>query len=348
MTDLPKTQTGYGFQFGSKQIQKYENEPVPKPGSNEVLLKIEAAGMCQSDLHILYAQEKHVPKKFIMGHEIAGQLVQVGENFTNSSVYKLGGRFSLFIAETCGLCEFCRIGKDNMCSGSNHIAYGLSKDGGYQQYLLVKNVRSLIPIKDNISYEVAAVATDSVLTPFHAISKIKHLIKPTSKILVIGLGGLGFNAIQILKHYGCHIVACDIRPESEELALKYGANEFYTDISKSKHSLESFDLAFDIVGRQETFESCEKYIRTNGKIMMIGLGKSKIIFKNYELARREIEVIFSFGGTSQEQIEIMDWISLGKIKPIVKVVDMSELPTYLKKLESGKVNGRVVFRPSRL
>ena len=95
--------------------------------------------------------------------------------------------------------------------------------------------------------------------------KVRHLLTPTSKVLVQGCGGLGLNAVQILKNYGCYIVASDVKGAVEKLALEYGANEFHTDIGKSKHEPMSFDVIFDFVGIQPTFNNSDKFIKDEVK-----------------------------------------------------------------------------------
>lgn len=343
---IPRTQVAYGFKRGLKKIQRYDNWPVFRPTSGEVLIEVKAAGLCQSDLHILYAQEKHVPEKFVMGHEIAGQIVEVGKEGVPSK-YGLGLRVAVSIPIFCGTCLNCRGGSDNNCLNSGG-AYGLNTNGGFQKYLLVKNLNGLIPIPDGVSYEQAAVTSDAVLTPFHAINRAKNDLSPTSKVLVIGAGGLGLNALQILRNYGCYIVAVDVKCETAELAKEFGASEFYQDLRESKHKKESFDICFDFCGLQETFDTCQLYVKQRGRIMPVGLGRSKLFFKNYELARREIKVTFSFGGTSQEQEECMHWVAQGKIKPLSSVVSMSSLPECMENLAKGKIQGRIVFEPSKL
>jgi propanol-preferring alcohol dehydrogenase len=345
-----KTQIAFGYEKGNHAVQKFL-VPIPKPTGLEVLLKVEAAGLCQSDNHVLQVgpidtQDPNQPvgQRFVMGHEIAGSIAQVGDELVSDTRYQVGKRFALQISHSCGVCLNCRRGRDNACRSSSY-AYGLNADGGFQSYLLVKNLRTLLPIPDNVSYEVAAIASDSVLTPFHAIQKVKHLLSPTSKVFVVGLGGLGMNAIQILKAYGCYVVGSDIKPELHELALKLGANEYHTDMSQSNHEPESFDVCIDCAGVQPSSDACQKYVKSQGKYLAIGLGRSKLVLKNYELARREVEIIYSFGGTSHEQIEAMKWISLGKIKPLAQVVNFDELPLWMQKLRSGQIDRRIVFKP---
>lgn len=349
---IPNRQTAYGWSKGSEGIQRWTDVPVPTPGPNQVLLKVEAAGLCQSDCHLLIvgpmksAEGEPSPDKYVLGHETAGSIAALGPGLEDSS-FKIGGRYALQIGLPCGLCTNCRTGYDNACTLTSK-AFGLNMDGGFQQYLLVENLRSLLPIPEGVSYETAAVASDSTLTPFHAIQKVKSELQPTTKVLLVGLGGLGLNALQILKVYHPYIVACDVKESLRGLAEEYGANEYFSDMSQCKHSPELFDIVFDFVGSQITLELCQKYVKHLGKYMTVGLGRLKLMLQNFDLARREVQVIFSFGGTSQEQIEVMRWIELGLIKPNHRSVPFAELPEYLDRLHHGKVEGRVTFKPCKL
>ncbi|KAK6199329.1 chaperonin 10-like protein [Scheffersomyces amazonensis] len=347
---VPKTQIAYGYVEGEPTIQKFTNYPVPTPKSNEVLLKIEAAGLCMSDPHVLIkgpivSLNEPPAKKFVMGHEIAGSIASVGDGLKDDPRYQIGSRYALSISVACGTCDTCRTGRDSVCYG-NTSAYGLNRDGGFQQYLLIDNLRSLLPIPEGVSYADAAVASDSVLTPYHAIQKIRHLLQPTAKVLVVCLGGLGMNGVQVLKNYGCKIVASDVKAELGPIALASGAHEFYTDVFESDHAQESFDVVMDFVGIQPTSDVCQRFVKLQGKYLTVGLGRSKLFLQNYELARREIDVIFSFGGNSQEQIDCMKWVAAGKIKPLTTIAKLSEVPYYLDQLVQGKVQGRIVFEPN--
>lgn len=239
----------------------------------------------------------------------------------------------------------CRNGKDNQCSRARG-GFGIFSDGGFQSYLVVKEVRCLLPIPDNVTFAQAALASDAILTPFHAIKKVRHVLNPTAKVLVFGAGGLGLNALQILRTYGCHIVSIDKKASNKELALQSGASEFYTSADDVDEDSESFDVCFDFVGYQATANGCVEYVKANGHIVVVGMGNSKLMLPNYNLARRDVTVYYNFGGTSLEQMEIMEWISRGVLKPVVQEAPMDELPMWMDKLERGEVVGRVVMVPS--
>lgn len=343
---VPSLQVGYGITRGSRKLQRFDNLPVEEPQHSEVLLKIEAAGLCRSDFHMLLIDNPALPEKMVMGHEVCGSIAKVGPGLVGDKRFPIGGRFALVIADACGTCDHCRAGEDNKCVGNPHMAFGISQDGGFQQYLRVKNPRALIPIPDNVSYAQAASATDAVLTPFHAVMKVKHLLLPGTKVLVYGAGGLGLNAVQILANYSCHIVVVDRKAGNEEIARKFGAAEFYTSADDIAHEPESFPFCFDFVGNQDSSEGCGEFVALGGKILLVGLGKMRFSMPNYDFARREVEYIFNFGGTSQEQKEALRWISLGKIKPLVTTTSMDQLPAYFKKMAKGEILGRVAFIPN--
>lgn len=346
MTDeIPKTQTAFGYEFGSREVVRFDDYPVPEPGPDEVLLKVEAAGLCKSDLNILKDQNPGMPPKYVLGHEIAGKIVKIGENVDDFE-YDVGGRFCTYAINSCGICSLCRQGKEQCCAVK--VGYGIGKDGGFQQYLLVTKLSTLIRIPDEVSYVEAAVATDAVLAPYHAIHKVKDSLTPTSKVLVIGLGGLGINALQILKQYGCTVIATDVKPELELEAKRFGATEYHVDLEDSDSNFESFDVCFDFCGYKSTFDLCQQYVAADGKIVLVGMGEGKLNIRNYHLARREVQVIFNMGGNSDEQLKCLEWIRQGKIKPVVSVRDFDQIPNAFRDLAAGKIKGRVAFRPCKL
>lgn len=342
---IPKSQTGYGFIRGLGDIKRLDNLPVKRPGPNEVLLKIEAVGLCSSDHHILLEQSPLNPDPMVMGHEICGSIAEVGPGLDDSEEYAVGSRHSVFIINACGNCLQCRLGKDNLCLEGRFQAYGITLDGGFQQYLLIKNLRTLVPIPDGVSYDAATSATDAILTPFHAIMKVKDKLGPASKVLVLGAGGLGLNAIQILRVFGCKIVCVDKKASLAETAKKLGATEFYTSFDDIEDAQESFNVSFDFLGFPESVNCSVQYVAAGGKILMVGMGRLKALFPIYDLCRREIEVIFNIGGTSTEHAEILQWLKDGRLKPVVNQRPISDLPEYMDKLIRGDLTGRVVFKP---
>lgn len=349
---IPTTQTGYCYDNETHKLVKVPDLPVKQPSRGEVLVKIEGAGLCNSDLHVLSPRGGPIDvdgsndkSRFVMGHEIAGRIVAVGPG--TETTFKEGDRVACFITHACGECIDCRLGRDNICGAK---AYGLNQDGGFQEYLLVDKLRTLLPIPDNVSYEQACSACDAILTPFHAIQKVRDVLtNPTTKVLVVGVGGLGMNAVQILRNYPVDITAVDLKPELKERALGFGASRFGTSLDQITDDDEEFEpmfnLVFDFIGNQALYDSYYMLLQRRAKVMMVGLAKPTFTIHNFLNAMRETEIIFSFGGNSQEQIQVLEWISLGRVKPITSNAPLDDLPKYLQLLKEGKIVGRVVFQP---
>ncbi|CAI5756106.1 unnamed protein product [Candida verbasci] len=334
---IPITQ--YGFLYNqSKGLQLKNNLPVPKPSENEVLLKIDAVGLCHSDLHIIY-DEIPCGDNYVMGHEIAGTIVLIGAKVSD---FKVGDRVALAGANGCGLCENCRTGFDNICESSFINWFGLGIDGGYQQYLLIKRIRNLIRIPDNVTSEAAAALTDAALTPYHAT--LRANIGPTSNCLIIGAGGLGLNAIQIVKCFGAKVTVLDTKEKARVLAKKNGADYVY-DTLPSEIKPGTFNICIDFVSKQSTFDLCQIYCQSRGSILPIGLGSTKLELDLGNLALREISILGSFWGSSNDLKDVLQLASEGRLNPHVSTASLKELPKYIEKLKEGSYEGRYVFIP---
>lgn len=336
MATIPKTQYGFRFDRSIKNVRLVEDLPVHSPATNQVLLKVEAAGLCHSDLHVFEGLD--VGDKYVMGHEIYGSVALKGDDVSHLEV---GDKVAAFGPNACGVCTMCRLGHDNDCERMEW--YGLGKDGGYQEYLLVKDPRNLIKVPSEIDNPaVSAVITDAMLTPYHAIKMAE--LNPAKKALFIGAGGLGSTAVQVAKLFGSHVTVVDKKQSALDLAKSFGANEVYTELPESI-APRSFDVCLDFVAVQKTFELCQKYIKSHGTIIPVGLGATHLSFDLGDLALREIRVLGSFWGTSNDLVECYELVRQGKIHPKVTTFPLKQLPECIEKLKKGDVSGRMVLIP---
>lgn len=232
------SQTAFRFTQSTKTFEKISVE-IPQITSTQVLLKVKAAGLCHSDLHIIDGLINLRQDQYILGHEVAGEIVEVGLDVKS---VKVGERYAVNASNACAICENCISGKSNICIGNNSDLYGLGIDGGYQSYMAINNVRTLVKIPENVSYAQAAVTSDAILTPYHAIRQLNFY--PGAKVLVIGAGGLGMNGVQLLRAISAYSVVVDLSAKLKDQALEFGANEFYTDLETSQHKEASFDARF--------------------------------------------------------------------------------------------------------
>jgi propanol-preferring alcohol dehydrogenase len=238
--------------------------PVPEPGPGQVLVKIGGAGACHSDLHILEmakpAGGKSFKLPFTLGHENAGWVEKLGPGTTGVA---LGEPVLVYGPWGCGLCMNCRLGMENYCEQpGGPTPGGLGRfDGGMAHYLLVPAVRFLVPL-GTLDPREAAPLSDAALTSYHAVKRSRHLLGPGSTAVVIGAGGLGQMAIQILKALSAAttVVAVDTTVEKLEIAKNMGADEVLLSGDKAVKRVNDMtrgqgaELVLDMVGVNPTLQ----------------------------------------------------------------------------------------------
>ncbi len=196
--------------------------PVPVPTGDEVLLRVDAAGLCHSDLHIMDAAPGQLPYNlpFTLGHEVVGTVVEIGDRVSQEW---LGGRHAVHGIWSCGDCRQCRAGRENYCAAlTGPIGGGIGRDGGLADFMLVPSTRHLVTVQGQDPVRLAPL-TDAGLTAFHALRPYGDLL-PGAVVVVIGVGGLGHLALQVLAASAPEaVVAVDPRAEARQLAIELGA-----------------------------------------------------------------------------------------------------------------------------
>src|SRR6266849_2183234 len=198
-----------------------EEAARPKPGADEVLVEVEACGVCHSDLHVAdgdWTQLAGIIKKpLILGHEVAGRVVGKGPEVRDLHI---GDRVGVpWIQWTCGRCEFCRDGNENLCP--SQIITGVTVDGGYAEFLKAR-ASHVQKIPDDLSSAEAAPLFCAGVTVFRALRQAK--ISPGRRLAVFGVGGLGHLAVQLGRAFGAEVTAIDIVEEKLALAESLGAS----------------------------------------------------------------------------------------------------------------------------
>jgi alcohol dehydrogenase, propanol-preferring len=210
------------FRLTAPQKTELTTTSQPEPGPGEVLVKVGAAGVCHSDLHIIEAPaEAGYPIPFTLGHENAGWVEAIGPGVTG---WARGEPVAVYGISGCGQCRACLRGRENACQVNGIGGPGFTRDGGMAEYMSVP-ARQLVRIGD-LDMAKAAPLTDAGLTPYHAIQLSRDLLRPGATCVVIGVGGLGHMAIQILAATtATRIIAVDVKDEALELAKRLGAHE---------------------------------------------------------------------------------------------------------------------------
>ena len=239
-----------------------EEVPIPTAPANGFLVKVLAAGVCHSDCALL-AMTTTLPnfdEKYTLGHEGCGEIVEIGSDVTDLRLRK-GDLVAVLAVPGCGQssCLECRNGLPQLCK--NAACHGIGQDGSFASYVAI-NRRAAIPVPDGVTPAQAAVATDACLTAYHAVKRVAD-VKSGDTVLIFGLGGLGFNALQIVLSIGARLLVVDKRPEVLEEAVKFGvAKEDVAPVGEDialwvKSRGLAVDTVIDFVGVNDTYTASQ-------------------------------------------------------------------------------------------
>jgi alcohol dehydrogenase, propanol-preferring len=357
----------------SARIHKYQEpleiDTVSKPKvahGEEVLIRVGAAGLCHSDLHLINGEWKDVlPLKLpkTPGHEVAGWIEEIGESVPETAEMKEGDLVAVFGGWGCGICIYCKRGDEQLCNFPRWP--GLSAyDGGYSEYILVPSYRFLIKVgnlltsSSSIRPEELAPLTDAGLTPYRAIKKIRHLLGPGKTIAIFGIGGLGSYAIQYAKTLGqsSTVIALDRNEERLKLAEKFGA-DYVVNVSNSQNIRSEIlsmitegrrtgvDVVIDCVGAGTTVEDSCRILNKGGSLVVVGLFGSQIKIPLVRAVLQEYQVYGSLWGNYNELCEVIELAKAGKIKHNIQKFPLSEINEAIQLLKNGEILGRGVIIP---
>jgi propanol-preferring alcohol dehydrogenase len=325
---------------------------VPKPQGAEILIEVTAAGLCRSDLHIMSSPPGVYPYElpFTLGHETAGRVAALGQA---ASGVALGDPVVVYSRWGCGACWQCANGRDNACARTQHSAHGagLGRDGGLADYLLVPSSRYLVPAPD-LDPVHAAPLTDAALTSYHAVKLSFEKLRPGSTALVLGIGGLGHMAIQILKAItAARVLAVDVREAALELAREAGADAVMSSRGLTPEGVraelgpDGATVALDFVGADATLELAAGSVAQGGDVAYVGRGGGALTVKP-GLIPYEVTVRMPTWGTIPELAEVVALARAGAIHAEGEVYSLDEAISAYGRLKQGEVVGRAVISAS--
>src|SRR5580700_4134848 len=341
------------FQFVELQKPAQLRElPVPEPGPGQVLIKVGGAGACHSDLHILEtpanAPSSLLP--FTLGHENAGWVEKLGSGATGFAV---GDPVIVYGPWGCGICANCRIGMENYCEDSRRgKPGGLGADGGMANYMIVPSTRFLLPL-GKLDPREAAPLTDAALTSYHAVKRSVHLLGPGSTAVVIGAGGLGQMAIQVLKALStaATVIAVDMSTAKLATAKKMGADEALVSDDDAVKRIKDMtrgqgaNLVLDMVGAKPTLQMAAQISRVLGHVTIVGLGGGALPV-NFHSPAKECSVASPYWGSIPELMEVVSLAQAGKIRMLVEQFPLERASEAYHLLHDGKIQGRAVITPN--
>ncbi len=336
--------------FGKGDVRVVDvPRPVPKPG--EVLIKVGAAGVCHSDLHVMDSAPPRLEVPFTLGHENAGWVEECGEGVTG---FQRGDAVLVYGPWGCGRCIACQQSQENYCVHQHESAVlggGLGRDGGMAEYMIVPASRLLIPLGDLPPAEAAPV-TDAALTPWHAIQRSAERLKPGNTVLVLGIGGLGHMAIQMLKNTtGVSVIAGDVSGSKLALARQLGAdylvNTLDADVTGQIFAITGIaqcSLVLDFVGSGATMKLASSVIGINGDITVVGLGGGHLDFSAKQIPFGA-RVSMPYWGSRVELMAVLDLLRRRLIEIRTETFPLTSACEVYQLLREGKINGRAVLIP---
>ena len=318
------------------QALRLEERPMPEPAPDEVLLRVRACGIDGTDLKLLDGFGYAPALPFVMGHEIAGEVVDCGAAVND---FAPGDRAVVYNFLTCGICVFCRAFREQLCQNMRGIVGILNVPGGYAEYVALPS-RQLIRLPDGVDPADGATCCDAGMTALHAVDRAH--VRLGDKALVIGIGGVGSLLTQLLAACGVEVVASDIDPRKQAWALEQGASAFVK--SDSIDSLAGgVDRVIDVVGLESTMRAGFAALRPGGRMVVVGYTPESFPLPGKALAQNEIEIIGTRAGGRDDLARCVDLFADGTLRSIVRArYRLEQVNQALERLRGG-ITGRIVL-----
>ena len=321
-----------------------EQVPRPEPGPDEIVVRVEASGLCHTDIHAAHGDWPVKPQPpFTPGHEGVGIVESVGPGVTEVAV---GDRVAMpWLGYACGVCDYCVSGWETLCLEQRNMGY--SMDGGFAEYTKAY-ARYVVKVPEAIDPFDAAPLTCAGVTTYKAV-KVAGT-RPSDLVAVFGVGGLGHLAVQYAAIAGGGVVAVDLLDEKLELARELGAeftvNATREDPAVAIQELGGADQAIALAVSPKAFEQAYGSLRRGGTLVFVGLPADNAIeLPIFETVLNGITVVGSIVGTRVDLREVFELHAAGKTRVIREIRPLAEVNEAIEDVETGRVPARIVFRP---
>jgi len=319
------------------------HRPIPQPNHGEVLLHVRASGLCSTDLHLLSGRQPLGELPRIIGHEIAGDVVALGDGVAQCC---LGDRVTVAIDVTCGHCRHCMDGETQRCPAMQRI--GFERDGGHADYVAVPTA-NLVTLPPEISYEAAAILPDAVACMYHSLVHQGH-VAPGQRVLILGIGGLGVHGLQIAHNAGAEVLATSRRAERLALAERFGAigidpTAEPLDVAVARIAgADGVELVVDNIGTRDSVKQGLSVLRPGGKLLLVGYLDATLEIPSLRFFKTEQQIIGCRGSTRRDLIEVVRLVQTGALTPVIGAhYPLQEISAAAARLESGELLGRIVL-----
>ena len=342
----------------TKEPLSLEDLGTPKPKHEQVLVRVESAGVCHSDLHLweggyagpqgvfMKVEDRGVKFPLTPGHEVAGRIEETGESVTG---FQRGERVLVYPWIGEGLCPACRVGEENLCDLPRTL--GIYQDGGYSELVLVPSHKYLVKIQ-NLDISASASLACSGLTAYTAVKKANAQASET--MVLVGAGGLGLMAVQLAKAItNAQVVIVDVDDKKLSEAKRLGAdqtiNSLSTDAVKGIKDITGgmgSEIVIDFVNNAKTAQTTINMIRKRGRLIMVGLFGGALELYLPLIPLRAFTLTGAYTGKFADLIDLVALAKSGKIQSVVsRKYKLDEVNEALDELKGGKIIGRAVLNP---
>ncbi len=318
--------------------------PVPNPGPGQVLIRVAGAGLCHSDLHLASGDIPILPAfPWVLGHEVSGYVEAVGSGVAQ---VEHGEPVAVFGGWGCGFCTTCLAGEEQLCATTSWV--GIGAPGGFAEYLLVPHARHLVPLGD-LDPVLAAPLTDAALTPYRAIRKALPRLVPDSSAVVIGAGGLGQCAVQLLNALTpARVLVLDTSVAKRARAVDLGAEAALDptdcDSADDIQAWSGCAAVLDFVGSDESLAQAARLVGRSGIVVVVGLAGGSLSYRFLAMPT-EATVTSSYWGSRNELAEVVALARQGRLTTRVHERDLAAVGSAFEELRRGDVDGRIVLVP---
>ncbi len=328
----------YAASAAKNELKPFEYEPGPL-AENEVQVKVETCGICHSDLSMLNDDWGMSQFPLVPGHEVIGIVESTGEQVKH---LKPGQRVGVgWFSNSCMSCEWCVGGDHNLCGTTEGIIVG--RHGGFADRVRI-DATWAIPIPDGVNPESAGPLMCGGITVFNPI--LQFDVKPTYRVGVIGIGGLGHMALKFLDAYGCEVTAFSSSANKEEEAKSFGADHFVnsSDSNSLKNIAESLDFIISTVNVQLDWPAYINVLRPKGRLHIVGAVLEPIPVPVFPLLLGQKSVSASPLGSPNSMEIMLQFAARHQIEPVVETFPMDKVNDAMEKLKSGKPRYRLVLK----
>jgi propanol-preferring alcohol dehydrogenase len=317
---------------------------VPRPGAGQLLVRIEASGLCHTDIHAARGDWPVRPRlPFTPGHEGVGVVEAVGPGVTEHAV---GDRVALpWLGYACGSCDYCVSGRETLCPRQLNTGYSI--DGAHAEYALAYD-RYAVAVPPDIDPLEAAPLTCAGVTTYKAV-KVSGA-RPGERVAIFGIGGLGHLAQQYAQIFGAQTIAVDVTADKLALAKDLGArwtvNAVDVDVVPEINRIGGADVAVVLAAEPTVLEHAHACLRPGGRLVLVSLPRDNIMrLPIFETVLRGISVIGSIVGTRADLAEVFRLHQEGRTRVAYEVRKLDEINIAIDDVAAGRVTARVVLTP---